>query len=151
YPLNFYGDDPEPLWREMRRILEFWAEHGVRTFRVDNPHTKPVKFWEWLIRELQSQYPDLIFLAEAFTRPKMIKALAKPAFTRACQYFTWRNERRKLAEYPVESTSPPVSDYSRGHLGPNPPDILHETLQKGGRPAFVMRLVLAATASSLYG
>jgi len=151
YPLNFYGDDPEPLWREMRRILEFWSEHGVRIVRVDNPHTKPVKFWEWLIRDLQSQYPDLIFLAEAFTRPKMMKVLAKAGFTQSYTYFTWRNEKTELAEYLTEITSPPVSDYFRGHLWPNTPDILHEALQKGGRPEFVMRLVLAATASSLYG
>jgi starch synthase (maltosyl-transferring) len=151
YPLNFYGADPEPLWREMRHVLEFWIGHGVRTFRVDNPHTKPVRFWEWLIRDVQSEHPDVIFLAEAFTRPKMMKVLAKVGFTQSYTYFTWRNDKAELAEYLTEITTPPVSDYFRGHLWPNTPDILHETLQRGGRPAFKMRVALAATCSSLYG
>ncbi|MBI1734131.1 MAG: alpha-1,4-glucan--maltose-1-phosphate maltosyltransferase [Candidatus Rokubacteria bacterium] len=151
YPLNFYGDDPEPLWKEMRRILEFWIGHGVRAFRVDNPHTKPVKLWEWMIREIQNEHPEIVFLAEAFTRPKMMKVLAKAGFTQSYTYFTWRNETRELEEYLTEITSPPVADYFRGNLWPNTPDILHETLQHGGRPAFKMRLVLAATLSSLYG
>jgi starch synthase (maltosyl-transferring) len=135
----------------MRRIVQFWIDHGVRTFRVDNPHTKPVPFWAWLIRTIQDRHPDVIFLAEAFTRPKMMKALAKAGFTQSYTYFTWRNDKRELTEYLTEITSPPVSDYFRGHLWPNTPDILHETLQTGGRPAFRMRLVLAATLSSLYG
>ena len=151
YPLNFYGDDPEPLWKEMRRIVEFWIAHGVRAFRVDNPHTKPVKLWEWVIREVQNEHPEIVFLAEAFTRPKMMKVLAKAGFTQSYTYFTWRNEKRELEEYLTEITTPPVSDYFRGNLWPNTPDILHETLQHGGRSAFKMRLVLAATLSSLYG
>jgi starch synthase (maltosyl-transferring) len=151
YPVNFHGDDPRPLWDEMRRILEFWIGHGVRTFRVDNPHTKPVKFWQWLIRAVQERHPDVIFLAEAFTRPKMMKALAKAGFTQSYTYFTWRNDKRELIEYFEEITRPPVADYFRGHLWPNTPDILHETLQRGGPPAFRLRLVLAATLSSLYG
>ena len=151
YPVNFAGADPRPLWEEMRQILEFWIGHGVRTFRVDNPHTKPVKFWEWLIREIQARHPDVIFLSEAFTRPKMMKVLAKAGFTQSYTYFTWRNEKRELIDYVTEITRPPVADYFRGHLWPNTPDILHATLQKGGRPAFKMRLVLAATLSSLYG
>jgi starch synthase (maltosyl-transferring) len=151
YPLNFQGDDPTPLWEEMRRTVEFWIGHGVRTFRVDNPHTKPVKFWEWLIRAVQARFPDVIFLAEAFTRPKMMKALAKSGFTQSYTYFTWRNDKRELIEYLEEITRPPVADYFRGNLWPNTPDILHETLQRGGPPAFRMRLVLAATLSSLYG
>jgi starch synthase (maltosyl-transferring) len=151
YPLNFYGEDPEPLWKEMRRILEFWIGHGVRAFRVDNPHTKPVKLWEWLIREIQNEHPEIVFLSEAFTRPKMMKVLAKSGFTQSYTYFTWRNEKRELEEYLTEITTPPVSDYFRGNLWPNTPDILHETLQRGGRAAFKMRLVLAATLSSLYG
>ena len=151
YPLNFYGDDPEPLWKEMRRILEFWVRHGVTAFRVDNPHTKPVKFWEWLIRDVQNEHPGIIFLSEAFTRPKMMKVLAKSGFTQSYTYFTWRNEKNELVEYLTEITSPPVSDYFRGNLWPNTPDILHETLQHGGRPAFKMRLVLAATLSASYG
>ena len=151
YPVNFYGDDPQPLWQEMKRIVEFWIDHGVVTFRVDNPHTKPVKFWEWLIREVQATHPEAIFLAEAFTRPKMMKVLAKAGFTQSYTYFTWRNEKQELQEYLTEITTPPVSEYFRGNLWPNTPDILHATLQKGGPPAFKLRLVLAATLSSLYG
>ncbi len=151
YPLNFHCADPVPLWEEMRRVLEFWIRHGVRAFRVDNPHTKPVKFWEWLIREIQDVHPDIVFLSEAFTRPKMMKVLAKAAFTQSYTYFTWRNEKQELIDYLTEITTPPVADYFRGHLWPNTPDILHATLQTGGRPAFKLRLVLAATLSSLYG
>jgi starch synthase (maltosyl-transferring) len=151
YPVNFYGDDPRPLWQEMKRIVEFWIGHGVRTFRVDNPHTKPVKFWEWLIREVQAAHPEVVFLAEAFTRPKMMKVLAKAGFTQSYTYFTWRNEKQELQEYLTEITTPPVAEYFRGHLWPNTPDILHATLQQGGPPAFKLRLVLAATLSSLYG
>jgi starch synthase (maltosyl-transferring) len=151
YPVNFSGANPKPLWDEMRRILQFWIDHGVRTFRVDNPHTKPVRFWEWLIQDVQTRHPDVIFLSEAFTRPKMMKVLAKAGFTQSYTYFTWRNSKEELIEYFTEITQPPVSEYFRGNLWPNTPDILHETLQRGGRPAFKMRLVLAATLSSLYG
>ncbi len=151
YPVSFVGDDPGPLWQEMKRIIEFWIGHGVKTFRVDNPHTKPVRFWEWLIREIHTTHPEVIFLAEAFTRPKMMKVLAKSGFTQSYTYFTWRNEKQELIEYFTEITSPPVSDYFRGNLWPNTPDILHETLQKGGRPAFKFRVVMAATLSSVYG
>jgi starch synthase (maltosyl-transferring) len=151
YPLNFYGDDPGPLWAEMRRVLEFWIARGVRTFRVDNPHTKPVRFWEWVIRALQDEHPDVVLLAEAFTRPKMMKVLAKAGFTQSYTYFTWRNEKAELIDYLTEITTRPVADYFRGNLWPNTPDILHETLQHGGSPAFRLRLVMAATLSSLYG
>ena len=151
YPLNFQCADPRPLWEAMRRILEFWIGHGVRTFRVDNPHTKPVKFWEWLIRSVQDAHPDVIFLAEAFTRPKMMRVLAKAGFTQSYTYFTWRNDKQELNDYLTEITTPPVAEYFRGNLWPNTPDILHETLQRGGRAAFKTRLVLAATLSSLYG
>src|SRR6185503_14512146 len=151
YPLNFGADDPRPLWNEMLTTLEFWIGHGVRTFRVDNPHTKPVPFWEWLIRAIQARHPDVVFLAEAFTRPKMMKVLAKAGFTQSYTYFTWRNHKDELREYFEEVTRPPVSDYFRPHLWPNTPDILHETLQRGGRPAFAIRLVLAATLPPLYG
>jgi starch synthase (maltosyl-transferring) len=151
YPLNFQCEDPRPLWEEMRRILEFWIGHGVRTFRVDNPHTKPVKFWEWLIRAVQDAHPDVIFLAEAFTRPKMMRVLAKAGFTQSYTYFTWRNDKQELTDYLTEITTPSMAEYFRGNLWPNTPDILHETLQQGGRPAFKTRLVLAATLSSLYG
>jgi starch synthase (maltosyl-transferring) len=151
YPMNFYVDDPAPLWAEMKRIVEFWIGHGVKSFRVDNPHTKPVAFWEWLIREVQRAHPDVIFLAEAFTRPKMMRVLAKAGFTQSYTYFTWRTEKQELAEYLEEITSPPVAEYFRGNLWTNTPDILHETLVRGGRPVFKQRLVLAATLSSLYG
>ena len=151
YPVNFLCADPRPLWEEMRRVLEFWIGHGVHTFRVDNPHTKPVKFWEWLIRAVQDEHPDVIFLAEAFTRPKMMRVLAKSGFTQSYTYFTWRNEKQELIDYLTEITEPPMADYFRGNLWPNTPDILHETLQRGGRPAFKTRLALAATLSSLYG
>ncbi|HEX9822194.1 MAG TPA: alpha-1,4-glucan--maltose-1-phosphate maltosyltransferase, partial [Methylomirabilota bacterium] len=151
YPLNFYGEDPWAAWQEMKRIVEFWIGHGVTHFRVDNPHTKPVRFWEWLIREVQSVHPGIVFLAEAFTRPTMMKALAKAGFTQSYTYFTWRNDRPELEAYLREITSPPVAEYFRGNLWPNTPDILHETLQRGGPPAFKLRLVLAATLSSLYG
>jgi len=151
YPVNFYGDDVAPLWAEMKRIVEFWISHGVKTFRVDNPHTKPVVFWEWLIREVQRQHPDVAFLAEAFTRPKMMKVLAKVGFTQSYTYFTWRNEKWDITQYLEEITTPPVAEYFRGNLWPNTPDILHATLARGGRPAFKLRLVLAATLSSLYG
>jgi len=151
YPLNFQCQDARSLWEEMRRILEFWIGHGVHTFRVDNPHTKPVKFWEWVIRAVQDAHPEVIFLAEAFTRPKMMKALGKAGFSQSYTYFTWRNEKQELIDYLMEITTPPVAEYFRGNLWPNTPDILHETLQRGGRPAFKMRLALAATLSSLYG
>jgi starch synthase (maltosyl-transferring) len=151
YPLNFQCEDPRPLWDAMRQILEFWIGHGVGTFRVDNPHTKPVRFWEWLIRTVQDAHPEVIFLAEAFTRPKMMLVLAKAGFTQSYTYFTWRNDKQELIDYLTEITSPPVAEYFRGNLWPNTPDILHETLQRGGRPAFKTRLVLAATLSSLYG
>jgi len=151
YPLNFQYQDARSLWEEMRRILEFWIGHGVHTFRVDNPHTKPVKFWEWLVRAVQDAHPEVIFLAEAFTRPKMMKALGKAGFSQSYTYFTWRNEKQELIDYLMEITTPPVAEYFRGNLWPNTPDILHETLQRGGRPAFKMRLALAATLSSLYG
>jgi len=151
YPLNFQGEAAPALWEEMRQIIEFWIGHGVSTFRVDNPHTKPAKFWEWLIRAVKDAHPEVVFLAEAFTRPKMMKVLAKSGFTQSYTYFTWRNTKQELIDYLTEITTPPVSEYFRGNLWPNTPDILHETLQRGGRPAFKTRLVLAATLSSLYG
>ena len=149
--MNFQSEAAPALWEEMRRILEFWIGHGVSTFRVDNPHTKPVKFWEWLIRSVKDAHPEVVFLAEAFTRPKMMKVIAKSGFTQSYTYFTWRNTKQELINYLTEITTPPVAEYFRGNLWPNTPDILHESLQRGGRPAFKTRLVLAATLSSLYG
>ena len=151
YPLNFRCEDWRGLWEEMKSIILFWASHGVRTFRVDNPHTKPVPFWEFLITGVRAEYPDVLFLSEAFTRPKMMKALAKAGFTQSYTYFTWRNSKQELTEYFTELTQTEMREYFRGNLWPNTPDILPFVLQSGGRPAFMIRAVLAATLSSLYG
>ncbi len=151
YPINFYCDDRQALWDELKSIVLFWISHGVKTFRVDNPHTKPFPFWEWLICEVQAQHPDVIFLAEAFTRPKIMKYLAKAGFSQSYTYFTWRNTPAELRAYLEELTQSEMREYFRGNLFANTPDILHEVLQQGGKPAFQMRLVLAATLSSVYG
>ena len=151
YPLNFYNSDWKNLWEEMKDIILFWLHHGVRIFRVDNPHTKPNAFWEWMISAIQTDYPDVIFLAEAFTRPKLMKALAKAGFTQSYTYFTWRNTRWELSEYLTELTQTQMKYYLRANLFPNTPDILPFFLQTGGRPAFMIRAVLAATLSSVYG
>jgi starch synthase (maltosyl-transferring) len=151
YPLNFYCRDREALWEEMKSILLFWIDQGVRIFRVDNPHTKPIPFWAWVIGEIQAVHPDVVFLAEAFTRPKAMQALAKVGFTQSYSYFTWRNFKGELIEYFTELTQGPMAEYFRGNLFANTPDILPPILQQGGRPAFKMRLVLAATLSSVYG
>ncbi len=151
YPLNFYCRDRETLWEELKGILLFWIEQGVRNFRVDNPHTKPIPFWAWVIGEIQALHPDVIFLAEAFTRPKLMQALAKVGFTQSYTYFTWRNFKQELVDYFTELTQTEVAEYFRGNLFTNTPDILPPILQRGGRPAFKMRLALAATLSPLYG
>jgi len=151
YPLNFRCEDWPALWAEMKSIILFWAEHGVRIFRVDNPHTKPLPFWEYLINGVRARYPDVIFLSEAFTRPKMMKALAKAGFHQSYTYFTWRNSKQELTEYFTELTQTDMREYFRGNLFTNTPDILPFALQDGGRPAFMIRVALAATLSSLYG
>jgi starch synthase (maltosyl-transferring) len=151
YPLNFRCENWRELWAEMKSIVLFWAERGVRIFRVDNPHTKPVAFWEYLIRGVREKYPDTIFLSEAFTRPKMMKALAKAGFNQSYTYFTWRNSKRELIEYFTELTQTEMSEYFRPNLWCNTPDILPFVLQEGGRPAFMIRVALAATLSPLYG
>ena len=151
YPLNFYCRDREALWEEAKSILLFWIEQGVRIFRVDNPHTKPIPFWAWVIAEIQAVYPEVLFLAEAFTRPKVMQALAKVGFTQSYTYFTWRNFKQELIDYFTELTQSDMAEYFRGNLFANTPDILAPILQRGGRPAFKMRLVLAATLSSVYG
>jgi starch synthase (maltosyl-transferring) len=151
YPLNFYCRDREALWEELKSIFLFWIEQGVRIFRVDNPHTKPIPFWEWVIGEIQAVYPDVIFLSEAFTRPKVMQALAKVGFTQSYTYFTWRNFKQELTDYFTELTQTEVAEYFRGNLFTNTPDILPPILQQGGRPAFKLRLALAATLSSVYG
>jgi starch synthase (maltosyl-transferring) len=151
YPLNFYGDDWEAQWTEWRDVVLHWVEQGVKIFRVDNPHTKPVQFWEWMIREVQREHPDVIFLSEAFTRPKMMRTLAKAGFTQSYTYFTWRNFKGEIQEYFTELTQGPMRQYFRGNLFPNTPDINPEFLQRGGRPAHMIRAVLATTLSSVYG
>ncbi|HOW89961.1 MAG TPA: alpha-amylase family glycosyl hydrolase, partial [Elusimicrobiales bacterium] len=151
YPLDFTCRDWRPLWDEVGSIFRFWMGHGVRIFRVDNPHTKPFAFWEWLIRDLRRENPDLIFLAEAFTRPRIMNRLAKAGFTQSYNYFLWRNAKWELESYFTELTRTQVREYFRPNLWPNTPDILTEYLQFGGRPAFMIRQVLAATLGASYG
>ncbi|MBV8816075.1 MAG: alpha-1,4-glucan--maltose-1-phosphate maltosyltransferase, partial [Verrucomicrobia bacterium] len=151
YPLNFHNPNWRELWEEMRSIILFWIEHGVRIFRVDNPHTKPVAFWEWLISEIRAEYPDVIFLSEAFTRPKMMKVLAKCGFTQSYTYFTWRSTKYELTEYLTELTQTEMKYYFRGNFFTNTPDILPFFLQTGGRPAFLIRAILATTLTTVYG
>lgn len=151
YPFHFESDAWQPLWDELRGVLAFWIGRGVRVFRVDNPHTKPLPFWEWCIRDLKREWPDLIFLAEAFTRPKIMYRLAKGGFTQSYTYFAWRNTKQELIDYFEEIVRPPVSDFFRPNVWPNTPDILTEFLQYGGRAAFPMRLILAATLAASYG
>ena len=151
YPLNFRCENWRELWAEMKSIVLFWAEGGVRIFRVDNPHTKPVAFWEYLISGVREKYPDAIFLSEAFTRPKMMQELARAGFNQSYTYFTWRNSKQELVEYFTELTQTEMSEYYRPNLWPNTPDILPFLLQEGGRPAFMTRVLLAATLSPLYG
>jgi starch synthase (maltosyl-transferring) len=150
-PLNFETEKWQELWEELKSVVLFWIEKGIRIFRVDNPHTKPFSFWEWLIGEIKREYPEVIFLSEAFTRPKVMARLAKLGFNQSYTYFTWRNTRRELIEYLTELTQTEAKEYFRPNFWPNTPDILPEHLQYGGRPAFMIRLVLAATLSSNYG
>ncbi len=151
YPLNFWCKDRDALWRACRDILVFWIEHGVRTFRVDNPHTKPFAFWEWVLRDINERYPDVVFLSESFTRPNRMKTLGKLGFNQSYTYFTWKNSPWELKEYFGELSSAEMLEYFRPNCFVNTPDILHEYLQKGGRPAFRARLVLAATLAPVYG
>ena len=151
YPFHFESEQWKDMWAELRDVFAFWAGKGVRTFRVDNPHTKPLPFWEWCIRDLKKEYPELIFLSEAFTRPKIMYRLAKAGFTQSYTYFAWRHTKEEIAEYFDEITKPPVSDFFRPNAWPNTPDILTEYLQFGGRPAFVQRFLLAATLCASYG
>lgn len=151
YPLNYQNENWRELWEELASVVLFWCGHGVRIFRVDNPHTKPVAFWEYLIGQVHTQYPDAIFLSEAFTRPKMMKVLAKAGFNQSYTYFTWRNNKHELTEYFTELTQTDMTEYFRGNLFTNTPDILPVYLQQGGRPAFMVRAALAATLSTSYG
>ncbi len=151
YPIDFETSDWEALWDALADVVRFWIERGVRIFRVDNPHTKPFRFWEWLIASIQADHPDVVFLSEAFTRPKVMYQLAKLGFSQSYTYFAWRQTAWELREYFTELTTPPVVDFFRPNAWPNTPDILTEQLQHGGRPVFVQRLVLAATLAANYG
>jgi starch synthase (maltosyl-transferring) len=150
-PFDFECEAWRELWGELLSIVTYWTDQGVRIFRIDNPHTKPFPFWEWLIGEVKRDHPEVIFMAEAFTRPKVMYRLAKAGFTQSYTYFAWRNTAWELTQYFTELTQTPVSDFFRPNLWPNTPDILTEYLQTGGRPAFAARLVLAATLGANYG
>lgn len=149
YPLNF-DNDPDGIAAEMLRIVRHWVAQGVKIFRVDNPHTKPLQFWEWLIREVNTEDPDVIFLAEAFTRPAVMRALAAVGFQQSYSYFTWRNSKAELEEF-LTSVSHETADYMRPNLFVNTHDILTEYLQFGGRAAYRIRACIAATAGPVYG
>jgi starch synthase (maltosyl-transferring) len=151
YPFDFESDDWRALWRALLDVTLFWIDRGVRIFRVDNPHTKTFGFWEWLIDNVHARAADVIFLAEAFTRPKAMRYLAKAGFTQSYTYFTWRNTKAELIEYFTELTTGESREYLRPNLFANTPDILHAYLQHGGRAAFEARLLLAATLGATYG
>jgi starch synthase (maltosyl-transferring) len=151
YPFFFDCKDWQALWHELKSIVLFWIDRGVRLFRVDNPHTKPLPFWEWLITEIRRDYPDIVFLSEAFTRSRVMYGLAKVGFSQSYTYFTWRNSKHELTSYLRELVETEVREYYRPNFFANTPDILPEYLQFGGRGAFISRLVLAATLSSCYG
>jgi starch synthase (maltosyl-transferring) len=151
YPFDFECEDWKALWNELLRVVLYWHSHGVRTFRVDNPHTKPFPFWEWLIAEVKQRDPEVIFLAEAFTRPKVMNRLAKLGFDQSYTYFTWRNDPWSIRQYHTELTTPPVVDFFRPNAWPSTPDILPEYLQTGARSAYIVRVVLAATLCASYG
>jgi starch synthase (maltosyl-transferring) len=151
YPFDFETDGWRELWVELKSIVQFWADQGVRIFRIDNPHTKPFPLWEWLITEIKKDIPEAIFLAEAFTRPRALYGLAKRGYTQSYNYFPWRNTKWELTEYLTELTKTQVREFTGPNLWPNTPDILPEYLQFGGRPAFMARLILAATLGPSYG
>jgi starch synthase (maltosyl-transferring) len=151
YPLDFESAQWQGLWEELKSVFQFWIDQGVRIFRVDNPHTKPFSFWEWIIGRIKEQYHDVLFLSEAFTRPHVMYRLAKAGFSQSYSYFTWRNTKQELTNYFTELTQTEVREYLRPNLWPNTPDILPEFLQVGGRSAFMVRLILAATLGASYG
>jgi starch synthase (maltosyl-transferring) len=151
YPLDFWCEDRDNLWAASKEIVEFWIQHGVKTFRVDNPHTKPFAFWEWMITSVKQIHPEVVFLAEAFTRPKKMWGLARLGFSQSYTHFTWKNTSYELRDLFNQLHGTELVEYFRGNLFTNTPDILHEYLQQGGRPAFRVRLLLAATLSPLYG
>ena len=151
FPLDFESPEWHALWIELRDVVLYWVNRGVRIFRVDNPHTKPFSFWEWMIREIKEKDPEVLFLAEAFTRPHVMYRLTKLGFSQSYTYFSWRNTKQELTEYFDELTHTEVCEYFRPNLWPNTPDILPEFLQVGGRPAFMIRFILAATLGASYG
>ena len=151
YPIDFQTDSWPELWDELKSIVVFWIEHDIKIFRVDNPHTKPFAFWEWLIDSIKKEHPDVLFLAEAFTRPKIMYRLAKLGFSQSYTYFTWRTAKWEIEQYFTELTSTGVCEFFRPNLWPNTPDILSDYLRDGGRPAFMIRLILAATLGANYG
>jgi starch synthase (maltosyl-transferring) len=151
YPIDFENEDWCGLWQELKSVIDFWIAQGVHIFRVDNPHTKALRFWEWMIDAVKGAHPEAIFLAEAFTRPKLMYALAKLGFTQSYNYFPWRNTKWEIAEYFKELTRTEVKEFFRPNLWPNTPDILTQYLQYGGRPAFMARFILAATLGASYG
>ena len=151
YPLDFETAQWQELWEELESIFHFWIDKGVRIFRVDNPHTKPFSFWEWVIGEIKEQYPEVLFLAEAFTRPRVMYRLAKLGFSQSYTYFAWRNTKQEITDYFHELTKTEVSEYFRPNVWPNTPDILPEFLQVGGTAAFMVRFILAATLGASYG
>lgn len=150
-PFNFETDDWQNLWKELKSVFDYWIDKGVNVFRIDNPHTKSLRFWEWVIPEVRKKNPQAIFLAEAFTRPRIMERLAKIGFTQSYTYFTWRNTKEELEEYLTELTTTNLKDYFRPNFWPNTPDILHAYLVQGGENAHIIRLILAATMSSSYG
>ena len=150
-PINFETEDWENLWKELKSVFDHWIAQGVYIFRIDNPHTKAFPFWEWVIKEVRTEHPDVIFLAEAFTRPRVMQRLAKIGFNQSYTYFSWRNNPWELKEYMMELTRSPMREYFRPNFWPNTPDILTPTLVYGGEPAHLMRVILAATLSSNYG
>jgi starch synthase (maltosyl-transferring) len=150
-PFDFETGAWRELWEALADVFRFWIAQGVRIFRVDNPHTKAFPFWEWCVTSIKAAHPDVLFLAEAFTRPRVMERLAKLGFSQSYTYFTWRNGKEELVDYMTELTTPPLSEYFRPNFWPNTPDILHEVLQVGGRPMFVARAVLAATLTGNFG
>lgn len=151
YPFDFESEDWHGMWTELKSVFDYWIEQGVTIFRVDNPHTKAFPFWEWCIGEIKREHPEVLFLSEAFTRPKIMYRLAKVGFSQSYTYFPWRNGKDEIAAYLNEITKPPVTDFFRPNQWPNTPDILTEFLQMGGRSAFIIRLLLAATLGANYG
>jgi len=151
YPFDFESEDWDGMWKELKSVFDYWIGVGVTIFRVDNPHTKAFPFWEWVIAEIKREHPEVLFLAEAFTRPKIMYRLAKLGFSQSYTYFPWRNGKHEITQYLTELTQTPVREFFRPNQWPNTPDILTEFLQMGGRPAFVTRLLLAATLGANYG